>query len=108
MEVTPEELLELMQRKGPRGFRLIDCREEDEFNICKLEWAELIPLGRIANEASARLIDKDKPVVVYCHFGLRSQYVCNLLTDMGYENVFNLTGGIDAWAERLDPGMTRY
>ena len=108
MEVSPEELLELMQRKGPRTFRLIDCREEDEFRICKLEWAELIPLTRIATDAPTRLIDKDKPVVIYCHLGLRSQYACGLLRELGYENVFNLSGGIDAWAERVDPGMTRY
>ena len=108
MEVSPEELHELLQREGPRGFRLVDCREEDEFRICRLDWAELIPLGRLPHEAEQRLIDKDKPIVVYCHHGIRSHYACELLRGLGYEFVFNLVGGIDAWADRIDPKMERY
>ena len=108
MEVSPEELQELMKRTGPRAFRLVDVREEDEFRICKLDWAELIPLAILAQEAPKRLIDKDKPVVVYCHHGLRSSYAADYLRNIGYEHVFNLIGGIDAWAERVDPAMKRY
>ena len=108
MEVSPEELAELIRRDGPREFRLIDCREEDEFNICRLDWAELIPLARLPQEAGRRLIDKDKPIVVYSHHGLRSQYACDVLTGLGYDYVYNLTGGINAWAERIDPGLARY
>ena len=104
----PEELHQLMQRKGPRAFRLIDCREESEFAICHLEWAELIPLASLQAEAEKRLIDKDKPIVVYCHHGVRSQFACEMLRTMGYEFVFNLVGGIDAWANRIDPKMEKY
>ena len=108
MDVTPEDLHELMQQPGPRPFRLIDVREEDEFSICKLDWAELIPLAQLSAEAPRRLIDKDKPLVVYCHHGMRSSWAANWLRGMGYENVFNLTGGIDAWAQRVDSSMARY
>ena len=107
-EVSPEELLELMQRPGPREFRLIDVREEDEFQICKLDWAELIPLQTLSAEAPRRLVDKDRPIVVYCHHGMRSQRACEWLRSVGYENVFNLTGGIEAWTDRVDPTMKRY
>ena len=108
MEVSPEELYDLMQREGPRAFRLIDVREEEEFRICKLDWAELIPLAMLAQEAPVRLIDKDKPIVVYCHHGLRSSYAADYLRSLGYEHVYNLTGGVEAWAERIDPSMPRY
>ncbi|MFZ4763704.1 MAG: rhodanese-like domain-containing protein [Roseimicrobium sp.] len=107
-EVTPEDLRDLMRQPGPRDFRLVDVREEDEFHICRLEWAELIPLARLGEEAPRRLVDKDRPIVVYCHHGMRSQHACELLRHLGYEHVFNLTGGIDAWADRVEPGMRRY
>ena len=108
MEVTPEELHELMQRPGPREFRLVDVREQDEFDICRLDWAELIPLSALPEEAPRRLVDKDKPIVVYCHHGMRSQHAAEWLRRFGYEHVFNLTGGIDAWADRVEPTMRRY
>jgi adenylyltransferase/sulfurtransferase len=107
-EVTPEELREFMNRPGPRDFRLIDVREEDEFQICRLEWAELIPLSRLPEQAPRRLVDKDRTIVVYCHHGMRSQHACDWLRRAGYQNVLNLTGGIDAWADRVEPGMRRY
>lgn len=107
-EVSPEELKELMDLPGPRDFRLIDVREEDEFAICRLDWAELIPLSKLSEQAPQRLVDKDKPIVVYCHHGMRSQHACEWLRKMGYEHVFNLAGGIDAWADRVEPGMRRY
>ena len=53
-------------------------------------------------EAEKRLIDKDKPIVVYCHHGLRSHYACELLRGLGYEHVFNLIGGIDSWADKIE------
>ena len=108
MNVTPEELHELLQRPGPRPVRIVDVREPDEFDICKIDWAELIPLSQLSVEAPKRLIDKDKPLVVYCHHGMRSAWAANWLRAMGYENVYNLTGGINAWAERIEPGMARY
>lgn len=108
MEVSPEELHDLLKRPGPRDFRLIDVREQDEFDICRLDWAELIPLSQFAEQAPLRLVDKDKPIVVYCHHGMRSQHAAEWLKNLGYENVYNLTGGIEAWADRVEPGMRRY
>jgi adenylyltransferase/sulfurtransferase len=107
-EVSPEELREFMSRPGPRSFRLIDVREEDEFQICRLEWAELIPLAQVPEQAPRRLVDKDRTIIVYCHHGMRSQRACEWLRHAGYEQVFNLTGGIEAWADRVEPTMRRY
>lgn len=107
-EVSPEELRELMNRPGPRDFRLIDVREEDEFQICRLDWAELIPLSQLSEQAPLRLVDKDRPIVVYCHHGMRSQHACDWLRRTGYLHVFNLTGGLEAWADRVEPDMPRY
>jgi len=108
MEISPEDLHDLMQRPGPREFRLIDVREEDEFAICRLDWAELIPLATLPQEVTRRLVDKDKPIVVYCHHGMRSNHAAQWLRGIGYEHVYNLTGGIEAWAEKVEPTMRRY
>ena len=108
MEISVQELHELMIRPGPRPFRLVDVREEDEFAICRLEWAELIPLAQLTEQAPSRLVDKDKPIVVYCHHGMRSQHAVQILHCLGYEEVYNLTGGIAAWANEIDRDMPRY
>ena len=62
----------------------------------------LIPLRQ--NE----LPDDDLPIVVYCHHGIRSLHTAMYLADAGFENLFNLQGGIDAWALQVDGTMARY
>lgn len=108
MEITPEELHERMKRPGARPFRLIDVREEDEFAICHLDQAELIPLSRFAEQSQTRFTDHDETIIVYCHHGMRSSHAADFLRSKGCKNVLNLTGGIDAWADLIDPAMKRY
>lgn len=95
-EISPEELHALLDGGAPKDLRLVDCREEDEYEICRLEGAELIPLRLLPMEAPARLTDKAERIVVYCHHGVRSLYGCEMLRALGYTHVTNLTGGIDA------------
>lgn len=108
MDISPEELHEMMARPGQRRFRLVDVREADEFAICHIERAELIPLAQLVEQAPARWADKGMPIVAYCHHGIRSAHAARLLRQLGYEEVYNLTGGIEAWAERIDRAMPRY
>lgn len=108
MDLSPEELHEWLSRQAPRGFRLVDVREEDEFAICRIDTAELIPLSRFMEEAPRRLADKSQPVVVYCHHGMRSAHAADAMRRLGWEQVFNLAGGIDAWSQRVDPAVARY
>ena len=108
MDLSPEELREMMLLPGPPRLRIVDVREEDEFAICRLDRAELIPLAHLAEQAPLRLMDKDECIVVYCHHGMRSSLAAHRLRHLGYEEVYNLTGGIEAWAERVDPAMKRY
>lgn len=108
MEISPEELDEWMKKPGPRPFRLIDVREEDEFAICHLDQAELIPLSGFAGQSQQRFKDHNETVVIYCHHGMRSSHAANYLRSTGCKKVYNLTGGIDVWAERIDLEMRRY
>lgn len=109
MDLGPEELHALLEEQGNScSFRLVDVREQDEFDFCKLPGAELIPLSRFVEEAPAKLGDHDQHIVVYCHHGMRSHNAAMWLRGQGYTNVSNLHGGIDAWADQIDPEMKRY
>lgn len=108
MEVSPRELHELLRSQGAEKLRLIDVREEDEFAICRLDGAELIPLAQLAEQVPLKLANKEMPIVIYCHHGMRSSHAAHLLHRLGYNEIYNLTGGIEAWAEQVDPQMRRY
>ncbi len=107
-EISPEALRAQMDEPGERTFRLIDVREQDEFDICKLEQAELMPLSSFAETALNRLKGEKRPIILYCHHGMRSGNATQWLMQKGFDNVINLTGGIDAWALTVEPTMTRY
>ncbi|TLD69575.1 rhodanese [Phragmitibacter flavus] len=106
-EVTAEELSRWIGEGNP-NFRLVDVREQDEYEICRLPGSELIPLSNFADLAPGKLGEKSETIVVYCHHGMRSQRAANWLRQQGYEDVINLTGGIDAWSETVDASVPRY
>jgi adenylyltransferase/sulfurtransferase len=85
---------------------LVDVREPYEFDICRLPQACLIPVSRISQQLER--IPRDKPVVMYCHHGVRSTQVIRFLQQEGFTNLYNLSGGIDAWAREVDEAMERY
>ena len=87
--------------------RLIDVREPDEWAMARLPQAELIPLSQFQQRATQEL-STDELIIVYCHHGMRSARAQGYLKAQGYENVVNLTGGIDGWAVQIDPAMKRY
>ncbi|MBC7922170.1 MAG: ThiF family adenylyltransferase [Ferruginibacter sp.] len=85
---------------------LVDVREPYEYDICHLEGAILIPMDRVGERPDR--IPVDRPVVVYCHHGMRSAHVIRELQQKGYTNLLNLSGGIDAWARAVDRAMAVY
>ncbi|MDB5243223.1 MAG: thiamine biosynthesis protein ThiF [Spirosoma sp.] len=86
---------------------LLDVRERPEYDLCHLEGAVLIPVGMIPN--NRKRIPTDRPVVVYCHHGIRSANVAEYLyAQGGLTNLYNLDGGIDAWARNVEPEMAVY
>jgi rhodanese-related sulfurtransferase len=91
-----------------RRVRLVDCREPDEFAICKIEGAEPVPLSAFALEAPVKLADPDATILIYCHHGMRSARAADWLSQRGYSDVRSLRGGIDAWSVEIDPGVPRY
>ena len=106
-EVTPTEFCERWPA-AERSARvvLLDVREHGELEVAAVSGALHIPM----REIPARLadLDRDTPLVVMCHSGGRSRRVAEYLLGNGFENVFNLRGGIDAWSTEIDPQVPRY
>jgi rhodanese-related sulfurtransferase len=103
-EVTVQELKRM--RDNNENFQLIDVREPHEAEIAQIG-GELIPMGQIISESDK--ISKDKPVVIHCRSGARSATVIQALEKQyGFTNLFNLKGGIIAWAKEIDPTIATY
>ncbi|AQG80807.1 molybdopterin-synthase adenylyltransferase MoeB [Spirosoma montaniterrae] len=104
-KLSPQELADRLSQ-GEDIF-LLDVRERPEFDLCHLDGAVLIPVGMIPN--NRKRIPTDRPVVVYCHHGIRSANVAQYLyAQEGLTNLYNLEGGIHAWALEIEPEMAVY
>lgn len=102
-EITVQELKQKLDNR--EDFQLIDVREPFEYEICNLD-GELIPMGIILNEVEK--ISKEKAVIIHCKSGGRSGAIVNELEKVGFTNLYNLKGGIIAYAREIDPSLTTY
>jgi rhodanese-related sulfurtransferase len=102
-EITVSELKKLKDNKA--DFQLIDVREEHELEICEIGGTH-IAMGEVMDNLDK--ISKDKQVVIHCRSGARSGAICQALEANGYNNVYNLKGGIIAWSTEIDPSITKY
>jgi adenylyltransferase/sulfurtransferase len=103
-EITVQQLKSMMDNK--EDFQLIDVREEYEKDICEIG-GELIPMGAIVDNIDK--ISKSKKVVVHCRSGKRSASIIQMLEQAhGFKNLYNLKGGILAWADEIDNSMAKY
>ena len=92
---------------GGERLVLVDVREADEWDLCRIEGARLLPLSEIDRWAHA-LDPRGGPYVVYCHHGVRSRFACTRLAAAGLRGLINLRGGIDAWSQTVDPNVPTY
>jgi rhodanese-related sulfurtransferase len=107
LEITPQEV----RRRLDAGEKLalIDVREPHEFQLARIEGAELIPMRTVPAELS-RLDERaeDAPLIVFCHHGVRSLNVVHWLREQGVGACQSMAGGIDRWSLEIDPGIPRY
>ncbi len=85
---------------------LLDVREPWEQEICAIPASRLMPMATIPGALDT--LDRDATIVTVCHHGIRSQHAGEFLAANGFTSVANLSGGVDAWACEVDPGMPRY
>lgn len=102
--ISPTELQTLLAQSPDTV--LLDVREDAEVAICQLSGSLHIPMNLIPLKHNE--LPDDVPIVVYCHHGVRSLNVAMYLSHVGFERLYNLSGGIEAWALQIDPEMARY
>jgi rhodanese-related sulfurtransferase len=94
------------RRARGEDLTLLDVREPWELAVARIDGALHIPMAEIPGRLAE--LDPAKPVVVLCHSGMRSARVGHFLESRGFATVANLTGGIDAWSQVIDPTVPRY
>ena len=104
----PETTVEELKSELDRGddVYVLDVREPNEYQICRIDGSTLIPLGEVASRTAE--LDRDRDIVVLCKMGGRSAKAVALLQERGFTRVRNLKGGILAWIDRVDPSQSKY
>lgn len=97
--------LQAMQQAG-EAFYLLDVREPYEYEIARIPGATLIPLGQLSERVSE--VPRGQKVVIHCRSGMRSAKALGILQQAGFADVWNVTGGILAWSEEIDPSVPSY
>jgi rhodanese-related sulfurtransferase len=107
LELTPQQIE--AKRAAGESMCLIDCREPEEWALCRIEGANLLPMH--STPAHLQHLDaqaEETLLVVYCHHGVRSLNVVSWLRAQGVDNCVSMTGGIDRWSREIDPAVPRY
>ncbi len=98
-EVDPSEVRELAHE----GAAIIDVRETEEWDVGHLPGARHVPRGYLESRIDGAVPDRSQRVILYCASGNRSALAANTLSELGYENVESMTGGITLWKDRGYP-----
>ena len=94
-QLNPSEAVRLMNNDN---VVVLDVRESNEFGGGHINQARHIPMSALKKRISELEKDKSRPVLTYCRSGSRSNYACKVLKKAGFENVYNLSGGIMNWS----------
>ena len=104
-EISARELKDWLDTAAEQPL-LLDVREPWEFEIARLENAQLLPMRSIPGKLDE--LDRDRETVVICHHGIRSRQVCRFLESQGFSRMINLRGGVEEWARDVDNLMATY
>jgi rhodanese-related sulfurtransferase len=102
---APELAAWLADAQRPRPL-LLDVREPWEFQVCNIAGSEHVPMQALPGKLDE--LDAERDIICICHHGVRSLHVAMFLARQGFERVYNLTGGVDAWARTVDTAMPTY
>ena len=106
IEIDVATVNEMQQKE--EAFLLLDVREQNEYDIAKIEGSVLLPMSELRLRLEELEPHQDSRIVVHCHHGGRSMHVTQALRERGYANAQNMAGGIDAWSLQVDSGVARY
>ena len=102
-EISVQELKDLRDKKA--DIFILDVRNPDEFALCNLG-GHLLPMGELPERFNE--LNPDQQIIIHCHAGGRSRRATEFLMKQGFKRVFNLRGGITAWANEIDTNMPKY
>lgn len=106
VEITP---LELKKRRESGEFLVVlDIREPHELKISVLPDVLHIPMAELTDRIEELETKKSEEIVVVCRAGNRSSVIADFLRESGFERVYNLTGGMNLWADTVDPSFQKY
>jgi sulfur-carrier protein adenylyltransferase/sulfurtransferase len=105
-EITPREVKKLLDEK--KDFMLIDCRQQNEYDITKIDGSKLIPLQQIAQRLGELKGHENEKLVIYCKSGGRSMQFTQILRQQGFKDVKNMAGGVLLWNKDINPGGPQY
>ena len=103
-DIDPVEVKAKIDRGD--SFVLIDVREPHEYQICRIDYAKLIPLGDLPQRVNE--LDSADEIVAHCKSGVRSAKAVDFLKQAGFKKVRNMKGGILAWSDKVDPSVPKY
>ncbi|MBF0254407.1 MAG: rhodanese-like domain-containing protein [Candidatus Omnitrophica bacterium] len=99
-EISAVELKDRIDDKDDTGFLILDIRDPEDYQAGHLPGAINIPLKTLGYRVYS--LDKTREVIAYCDHGIQSRVACQVLTSAGFKDVYNLTGGLDAWTYPLE------
>ena len=103
---SPSQLQHYLSQARDNSHVLLDVREKWEFDICRIKDSVNVPLSVLQHQYQT--LDPTLETIVICHHGIRSLRAALFLQHQGFESVINLDGGVDAWADNIDPMMDKY
>lgn len=105
-QLAPAELARWRGDASREAPLLVDVREPWEFEYCRIDGAVSVPLSEFLRRKGE--LPRDRPLVMVCHHGRRSEHAAMILAGAGFPRVYNLQGGVEAWALDVEPAMKRY
>jgi len=108
LEISVPETHARFTNPGETNFLLIDIREDKELKISSIDGVLHIPMGDVPSRINELDVDEDTTIAVLCRTGRRSLDVAIYLQKQGLDGARSVAGGIDWWAQKIDPSLTRY
>ena len=106
MEISVQKVHE--NRCQQKEFLLLDCREQIEHETANIDGSVLIPMNEIPARLNELEPHKERPIVVFCHKGVRSMMVTEWMRENGFPQTQSMAGGIEAWSYNIDPNVPIY